>query len=185
LFNNLKNAGRHLYRNSVFEKPNDERIKAFYDETLRSRDDVMYIGCYLLIKEIMAHENDKGIDYYRMYCKLVSNAFNSGLRGELIKELLYTILDKFDMNNKTEATNYIVSHFVKFGDEEMQDTVKSMSEKYGWIKQVYDAAMKAKKEQEKFYARHSILSNASTTAFVTVDAARAFDIIDNIADAPF
>jgi hypothetical protein len=51
-FNNLKSAGRQLYRNSVMEKPSEERIEAFYNEELKNRNDVIYIGNYLILKKL-------------------------------------------------------------------------------------------------------------------------------------
>ena len=55
-FNNLKYAARHLYRNNILEMPNDEKIKAFFNEELRNRNEAIYIGSYLILKKIIEKE---------------------------------------------------------------------------------------------------------------------------------
>jgi hypothetical protein len=158
-FNNLKAASRQLYRNTVMEKPSEERIKAFYDEALKNRNDVMYVGNYLIIKEIITHENEKNTDFNRIYCKILNNIYNYGLTGPLIKEFMYLILDKLNMSEKRESTTYIVSYFARFGDDEMQDTIKGLAEKHSWISLVYESFVKSKKEKEAFVASHATASS--------------------------
>jgi hypothetical protein len=167
-FNNLKAASRQLYRNSVMEKPNEERIEAFYNETLKNRNDVMYVGNYLIVKEIITRENKKGTDFNRIYCKILSNIYNSGLSGALIKELMYLMLDNLNMSEKRDSTNYIVSYFARFGDEEMQDTIKGLAEKHAWITPIYESVIKAKKEQEAFVATHATV-NCGRASIHTID----------------
>ena len=149
-FNNLKAASRQLYRNSVMEKPNEERIEAFYNESLKNRNDVLYVGNYLLIKHIITHEVKKDTDFNRIYTKILSNICNSGVTGALIKELLYLMLNNLNMSEKRDSTNYIVSYFGRFGDDEMQNTIKSLSEKYSWIAPIYEAALKYRQDHDSF-----------------------------------
>lgn len=158
-FNNLKAASRQLYRNSVMEKPNEERINNFYNETLKNRNEVLYIGNYLIVKKIIKCENKKGTDFNSIYYKILSNIYNSGLTGALIKELMYLMLDNIDMSEKKDSTNYIVSYFGRFGDEEMQDTIKSLAEKYSWIATAYESVLKSKKEQKAFAEMHPYAVN--------------------------
>jgi hypothetical protein len=162
-FNNLKSASRQLYRNSVMEKPNEERIEAFYNESLKNRNDVLYVGNYLIIKEIITHENKKDSDFCRMYCKILSNIYNSGLTGPLIKELMYLMLNNINMSEKRDSSTYIVSYFARFGDEEMQDTIKGLAEKYSWITPIYESVIKLKKEQEAFASVHVNSNNVVYT----------------------
>lgn len=149
-FNNLKSASRQLYRNAVMEKPNNDRIEAFYNEALKNRHDVIYVGNYLIIKYIITHEVKKDTDFNRIYAKILSNIYNSGLTGGLIKELLYMMLNNLNMSEKRDSTNYIVSYFGKFGDEEMQNTIKGLSEKYSWIAPVYESVIKNKQERGSY-----------------------------------
>lgn len=158
-FNNLKAASRQLYRNSVMEKPNEERIEAFYNETLKNRNDVLYVGNYLIIKEIIKRENKEGTDFNRIYCKILSNIYNSRLTGALIKELMYLMLDNINMSEKMDSTNYIASYFARFGDEEMQDTIKGLAEKHSWITPLYESVVKDKKKQEAFVTAHVTVNN--------------------------
>jgi hypothetical protein len=58
------------------------------------------------------------------------------------------------MSEKRDSTNYIVSYFARFGDEEMQDTIKGLAEKHAWITPIYESVIKAKKEKEAFSASH-------------------------------
>ena len=167
-FNNLKAASRQLYRNSVMEKPNEERIEAFYNETLKNRNDVLYVGNYLIIKEIIKRENKKGTDFNRIYCKILSNIYNSRLTGALIKELMYLMLDNINMSEKMDSTNYIASYFARFGDEEMQDTIKRLAEKHSWITPIYESVIKDKKEQEAFVTAHVTVNNGRASVY-TID----------------
>ncbi len=169
-FNNLKTASRQLYRNSVMEKPNEERIKAFYNEELKNRNDVLYVGNYLIIKEIIKRENKNGTAFNRIYCKILSNIYNSGLTGALIKELMYLMLDNLDMSEKKDSTSYIISYFTRFGDEEMQDTVKKLAEKYHWITPIYESVLKTKLEQEAFAAVHATVNSIRLANRYTIDS---------------
>ena len=153
-FNNLKSASRRLYRNQVMEKPSEERIEAFYNEELKNRNDVIYIGNYLILKKIIIHEVKKDTSFNRIYVKLLSSIYNSGLTGSLIKELLYLMLHNLKMADKNDSTNYIVTYFGRFGDDEMQNTIKDLAEKYPWIRLVYEHVLKARKEKEAFEASH-------------------------------
>lgn len=156
LFNLLKNAARQLYRNATLEKPSEERIHLFYDEKIPNRDDVMYVGCYLSIKRILGSENNGNkVSFNSAYVKLLSNIFNSSLKGDLIKEFMYMMLKNLDMSSKRESPSYIVNYFVRYGDEEMQETIKKLADKYEWIKPVYESALKSKKEHEEFISRNS------------------------------
>ena len=169
-FNNLKTASRQLYRNSVMEKPNEERIKAFYNEELKNRNDVLYVGNYLIIKEIIKRENKNGTDFNRIYHKILSNIYNSGLTGALIKELMYLMLDNLDMSEKKDSTSYIISYFTRFGDEEMQDTVKKLAEIYRWITPIYESVLKTKLEQEAFAAVHATVNSIRLANRYTIDS---------------
>ena len=150
------------------EKPNEERIEAFYNETLKNRNDVLYVGNYLIIKEIIKRENKKGTDFNRTYCKILSNIYNSRLTGALIKELMYLMLDNINMSEKMDSTNYIASYFARFGDEEMQDTIKGLAEKYSWITPLYESVIKAEKEQEDFVTAHVTVNNGRASVY-TID----------------
>lgn len=154
-FNNLKNASRHLYRNLVMEKPSDERIEAFYNEELKNRDDVVYVGNYLILKHIITHEVKNGTNFNAIYYKILNNIYISSFTGGLIKELLYLMLANVNMSEKRDTSNLIVSYFSKFGDEEMQDTIKNLSEKYAWIKSVREAEEKRRKEVIEFASRYA------------------------------
>ena len=169
-FNNLKTVSRQLYRNSVMEKPNEERIKAFYNEELKNRNDVLYVGDYLIIKEIIKRENKNDTDFNSIYRKILSNIYNSGLTGALIKELMYLMLDNLDMSVKNDSTSYIISHFTRFGDEEMQDTVKKLAEKYHWITPIYESVLKTKLEQEAFAAVHATVNSMRLANRYTIDS---------------
>lgn len=169
-FNNLKTVSRQLYRNSVMEKPNEERIKAFYNEELKNRNDVLYVGNYLIIKEIIKRENKNDTDFNRIYCKILSNIYNSGLTGALIKELMYLMLDNLDMSVRKDSTSYIISYFTRFGDEEMQDTVKKLAEKYHWITPIYESVLKTKLEQEAFAAVHATVNSIRLANRYTIDS---------------
>lgn len=169
-FNNLKTVSRQLYRNSVMEKPNEERIKAFYNEELKNRNDVLYVGNYLIIKEIIKCENKNDTDFNRIYCKILSNIYNSGLTGALIKELMYLMLDNLDMSVRKDSTSYIISYFTRFGDEEMQDTVKKLAEKYHWITPIYESVLKTKLEQEAFAAVHATVNSIRLANRYTIDS---------------
>lgn len=169
-FNNLKTVSRQLYRNSVMEKPNEERIKAFYNEELKNRNDVLYVGNYLIIKEIIKCENKNDTDFNRIYCKILSNIYNSGLTGALIKELMYLMLDNLDMSVRKDSTSYIISYFTRFGDEEMQDTVKKLAEKYNWITPIYESVLKTKLEQEAFAAVHATVNSIRLANRYTIDS---------------
>lgn len=169
-FNNLKTASRQLYRNSVMEKPNEERIEAFYNEELKNRNDVLYVGNYLIIKEIIKRENKNDTDFNSIYRKILSNIYNSGLTGALIKELMYLMLDNLDMSVRNDSTSYIISHFTRFGDEEMQDTVKKLAEKYNWITPIYESVLKTKLEQEAFAAVHATVNSIRLANRYTIDS---------------
>lgn len=169
-FNNLKTVSRQLYRNSVMEKPNEERIKAFYNEELKNRNDVLYVGNYLIIKEIIKRENKNDTDFNSIYRKILSNIYNSGLTGALIKELMYLMLDNLDMSVRNDSTSYIISHFTRFGDEEMQDTVKKLAEKYHWITPIYESVLKTKLEQEAFAAVHATVNSIRLANRYTIDS---------------
>ena len=156
LFNFLKGAARQLYRNTILEKPSEERIHLFYDEKMPNRDDVVYVGCYLLIKRILGSENNSNkVDFNTVYVKLLSNISNSNLKGDLIKEFMFMMLNNLDMSNKRESPSYIVNYFIRCGDEEMQEAIKKLVDKYEWIKPVYESALKSKKEREEFISRNS------------------------------
>jgi hypothetical protein len=174
LFNYLKSAARQLYRNGILEKPSEERIHLFYDEKIPNRDDVIYVGYYLLIKRILGSENNSNkMDFNIAYVKLLSNIFNSGLSGGLIKEFMFMMLNNLNMSSKKDSPSYIVNYFVRYGDEEMQEAIKKLADKYEWIKPVYESALKSKKEHEDFISRNS-------SAFVTTANVSRFVI-----DAPF
>jgi len=162
LFNHLKGAARQLYRNAILEKPSEERIHLFYDEKIPNRDDVMYVGCYLLIKRILGSENNSNkVNFNSAYVKLLSNIFNSNLKGDIIKEFMFMMLNNLDMSSKKESPSYIVNYFIRHGDEEMQETIKKLADKHNWIRPVYESALKSKKEHEDFISRNS-------SAFVTM-----------------
>ena len=175
LFNLLKSAARQLYRNAILEKPSEERIHLFYDEKIPNRDDVAYVGYYLLIKRILGSENNSNkVNFNTAYVKLLSNIFNSGLKGDLIKEFMFMMLNNLDMSSKKESPSYIVNYFIRYGDEEMQETIKKLADKYEWIKPVYESALKSKKAHEDFISRNS-------SAFVTMpNITSTFEL-----DAPF
>lgn len=175
LFNLLKGAARQLYRNAILEKPSEERIHMFYDEKIPNRDDVMYVGCYLLIKRILGSENNSNkVNFNSAYIKLLSNIFNSNLKGDLIKEFMFMMLNNLDMSSKRESPSYIVNYFIRYGDEEMQETIKKLADKYEWIKPVYESALKSKKAHEDFISRNS-------SAFVTTSNITSTFVFD----APF
>jgi hypothetical protein len=82
------------------------------------------------------------------------------------------------MSEKRDSTNYIVSYFARFGDEEMQDTIKGLAEKHAWITPiyVYESVIKAKKEQEEF----------ASVNVTTVNTARLNGVYAvNLAEPPF
>jgi len=176
LFNLLKGASRQLYRNAILEKPSEERIHLFYDEKIPNRDDVMYVGYYLLIKRILVSENNSNkVNFNTAYVKLLSNIFNSSLKGDLIKEFMFMMLNNLDMSSKRESPSYIVNYFIRYGDEEMQEAIKKLADRYEWIKPVYENALKSKKEREDFISRNS-------GAFVTIPNITVSRFVD---DAPF
>lgn len=171
-FSNLLCASRSLYRNSVLEKPSDERIKAFYDETIQNREDVKYIGYYCILKYIILHENTPKIDYNRMFTKLVASLYDFKVTGELVKELVYMILNKVDMRAKKDCTYYLVLYLVVYGDDEMLNTAKMLSEKHSWIAPILQLGMDKRKTETK-----------RELAFDLADGGR-FDV-EMFDDAPF
>lgn len=140
IFNEIKHIGRALYPTGVFEKPSEEQIKAFYEEQLQNRNEVLYVGLYLVLKTILSNET-KISDFRTAYQKLIGSIANSPFKGELIKEILYLMLEHINMGAKNEMTSNIVHYFLKSGDDEMKDTVKSLCDKYSWIKSYYDEMM--------------------------------------------
>jgi phosphoribosylamine-glycine ligase len=86
---------------------------------------------------------------------------------------MFMMLNNLDMSSKRESPSYIVNYFVRYGDEEMQEAIKKLADKYEWIKPVYESALKSKKEHEDFISRNS-------SAFVTTANVSRFVI-----DAPF
>lgn len=173
LFNLLKGAARQLYRNAILEKPSEERIHLFYDEKIPNRDDVVYVGYYLLIKRILGSENNSSkVNFNAAYVKLLSNIFNSSLKGDLIKEFMFMMLNNLDMSSRRDSPSYIVNYFVRYGDEEMQEAIKKLADKYEWIKPVYETALKTKKEHEDFVSRNSsaFVTTPNITATFAIDA---------------
>ena len=173
LFNLLKGAARQLYRNAILEKPSEERIHLFYDEKIPNRDDVVYVGYYLLIKRILGSENNSSkVNFNAAYVKLLSNIFNSSLKGDLIKEFMFMMLNNLDMSSRRDSPSYIVNYFVRYGDEEMQEAIKNLADKYEWIKPVYETALKTKKEHEDFISRNSsaFVTTANITSTFAIDA---------------
>jgi hypothetical protein len=81
---------------------------------------------------------------------------------------MYLMLDNLNMSEKRDSTNYIVSYFARFGDEEMQDTIKGLAEKHAWITPIYESVIKAKKEQEAFAATH-VTVNSGRAGIYTID----------------
>jgi hypothetical protein len=62
-------------------------------------------------------------------------------KGDGIKKLLFLLLGKIDMKHKTDSGRFLVKCFLQSQDNEMLDTVKSLSEKYSWITQLCTEAM--------------------------------------------
>lgn len=148
VFNNLKYVARHLYRNNILEMPNDEKIKAFFNEELRNRNEAIYIGSYLILKKIIEKECERNKNHYIMLNRVTHNILSSRLCGGVIKELAYLIFNNLDMSQEKESSVNIVKYFVIYGDDEMQHTIQNLIEKYSWVKSVYDNALKTKQLTE-------------------------------------
>jgi hypothetical protein len=85
---------------------------------------------------------------------------------------MYLMLNNINMSEKRDSSTYIVSYFARFGDEEMQDTIKGLSEKYSWISPVYESVIKYKKEQEAFASVNvTTVNTARLNGVYTVDLA--------------
>lgn len=147
LYNNIKVLGENLYHSKELKKPSEKRIEEFYQEKLNNIDDVKYVGYYLALKKILTHENQSKNNFDEIYCKILSNIYNSKLTGSLIKELVYLMLNNIDMFEKTPSSNYIVYYFIECGDNEMKNTIASLSEKYVWIEEVLAKRMKRQEEK--------------------------------------
>ena len=141
LFGKLKFASERLNSANVFKNPSDEEIKSFYEGKINSEFEAMYVGFFLILKTIIENENMPKETAAHAYKKLLYVIMLNKTKGDGIKKLLFLLLNKIDLKRKTDGGRFLVKCFLQSKDNEMLDTVKSLSEKYSWITQLCTEAM--------------------------------------------
>jgi hypothetical protein len=153
VFNTMKNYGRRVFENNNFKKPSEEDIEAFYNRSIADRNFTVYVGNYILMKMLLEKEvsNEKTtVEYSRHYGRVITNIFSSSLVGDAIKEILLAMINRLDFNQRNDATTHFIRYSVMYGDEELKEIAKNISNKHGWAKKLCNDLYEQIKVSEKF-----------------------------------
>jgi hypothetical protein len=153
VFNNMKNYGKRVFENNNFKKPSKEDIEAFYNRSIADRNFTVYVGNYILMKMLLEKEvsNEKTtVVYSRHYGRVITNIFSSSLVGDVIKEILLAMINRLDFNQRNDATTHFIRYSVMYGDEELKEITKNISNKHEWAKKLCNDLYEQIKDSEKF-----------------------------------
>lgn len=138
VINNLLYYGRQLYTTKALKIIDKKDIELFYDEKIRDRRLVMYIGSYLILKMMIEKEEGKSVDYKTIYGKVNSLIYSSHFSGDMIKHILYMTLGRISLEKENDGLIFFLKYCIRYGDEEMKETARLLSEKSIIAKKYYD-----------------------------------------------
>lgn len=140
-FYKIENSGLHSTRYTTMPSITDTDIEDFYNGTLPSKNDTLYVGCYLAIKKIVENEvNLTNKQYNSMYGSFL-NDVSLRFNGQICEDLALMLIDKIDFSDANTNALYIIKIAVKNPSGKLFSIVEKLANKTDKCKRALEKEM--------------------------------------------
>lgn len=135
---------------ATLDKPSEELIEQFYNNTIENREEASYVGNYLLFKTILDKEvKDGSINYQDLYYRVLMNIFSNAHKGSCVDEFLLTAHKRINFNVKNDCIKKFIECCVIYGGDELQKIASEVAETNDYTRKIYTKAVEYRNRIKK------------------------------------